>query len=509
LATREQILQDCAEDLLTFGKVISPQTFYKKSPPFHYELADYLMNRDIKQLCIEAPRGFAKSSLSTMFILHHITFDKGDKFVVVQSKTAGEAINRLTKIKEVLSSPVYWQLTGNEIHEKTAIMWRENKIKLYINGFMVTIKAIGTGMQVRGALESDTRITLYLLDDPEDELNCKTEDSMNANFRVFLGGLPGLDSRNGRAIVIGTPVHELCIVERLKTMKNWTFKWYEACDNNFENLLWADYRSSEWLKDQYESLSSAGQRRIFYAEYRCTLIPGEDQIFKPADFRYWDGELEIIGGETFLKITSLHKVKLPEPILKPVNVFQGYDPASSTKQSADYSVRFSIAFDTDRNIYCLPYFRKRVQPMDFGEEMISSIKTEKPKRGHIESVAYQEMLRQYVKQRLEEEGIYLAGLETKFNPRTEKSARLETLQPFFASHKVFLKEGMSEFEDELTMYPRSKHDDLIDGFFYATRKLYPPYHEVPKEKQYTDDELMQFYRNAKKKNEFAESWKTA
>lgn len=507
MTRREQIIEECREDLLVFGKTLTPQTFFKNSPPFHYEVADALMDRSIKQLCIQAPRGFAKSSLAMLFILHHITFDEGDKFVIIQSKTAGEAINRLTKVKEVISSPTYWDLVGHKVYDKISPVWRENKIKVNIGNSRVTIKAIGTGMQVRGALESDSRITLYILDDPEDELNCKTEEAMASNFRVFLGGLPGLDSRNGRAIVIGTPVHELCIVERLKVMKNWTFKWYEACDENFGNLLWAEYRDAEWLRNEYESLSSAGQRRIFYSEYRCSLIPGEDQLFKPDDFRYYDGGLIIRNGETFLKITSLNKVSLEEPILKPVHVYQGYDPASSTKQTADYSVRFSIAYDEERNIYCLPYFRKRVTPLAFGDEMIRAIKEEKPQRGHIETVGFQEMLRQYIREKLREENLTLPGLETKFNPRTEKSARLETLQPFFANHKVFLLEGMKEFEEELIMYPRGKHDDMIDGFYYATRRLSPPHFLWEDDPEYSDEQLL--YITGKRKLKIVKGWLAA
>ena len=88
------------------------------------------------------------------------------------------------------------------------------------------------------------------------------------------------------------------------------------------------------------------------------------------------------------------------------------------------------------------------------------------------------MLRTYLRQRLDEENLYLPGLETKFNPRTEKSARLETLQPFFATGRVWIMDNMPELEDEFNMYPRGKHDDLLDGLYYATRKLVPPDHTV-------------------------------
>ena len=37
---------------------------------------------------------------------------------------------------------------------------------------------------------------------------------------------------------------------------------------------------------------------------------------------------------------------------------------------------------------------------------------------------------------------------------------------------------MEELRDELLLYPRGKHDDLLDGLFYAMKKCYPPYHKT-------------------------------
>jgi predicted phage terminase large subunit-like protein len=242
--------------------------------------------------------------------------------------------------------------------------------------------------------------------------------------------------------------------------------------------------------EKKRELEDLGKLSKFYSEYMCEIVGEEDQLFKPNDFRYWDGELFTKSGDTFLKITSLNKVKFNEPIIKPVNVFLGIDPASSTKQTADYSVIMPVAFDSEKNIYTLPYFRKRVDPLRLTDAILEAIKTYRPKRGHIESTGYQEMLRQTVRARLREHNVILPGLEKKFNPRVEKSARLETLQPLFAQHKVFIKEGQIEFEDELMMYPRGKHEDTIDGFFYATEKMTLPYHIYSDDPVYSDDEKM-------------------
>ena len=99
---KQQVIDLCIEDLLYFGKVISPQTSYYPSAPIHEEISSLIMDRGKRQIMIQAPRGIGKSKLNLFNILHHVTFDEGDKVVVIQSKTRKEAVNRLTDLKEIL-----------------------------------------------------------------------------------------------------------------------------------------------------------------------------------------------------------------------------------------------------------------------------------------------------------------------------------------------------------------------------------------------------------------------
>lgn len=472
MTPKQQVIELCKNDLLYFGKVISPQTFYFPSAQIHEEISTLIMDREIRQIMIQAPRGIGKSKLNLFNILHHITFDEGDKVVVIQSKTRKEAVNRLTDLKEILNyNQVYKDMFGYA-GEQVASFWREDKVKTTINGWRVSLNALGTGQPVRGMLEGDTRITLYVLDDPDDEDNTVTKEQMEKNFDKFLGGIAGLDRRNGRVIVIGTPIRQGCIVDRLHNSTGWDTRLYKCIDEN-GNLLWEEMYPKKWLDTKKEELKEQGMLRKFYSEYMCEIVGEEDQLFKPEYIRYWDGNLE--GG--YLTITHLDDNELPTKKIVAVNVFLGIDPASSTKQTADYSVTMPVAYDGE-NIYVLPYFRKRVTPTAHAEQIIETIKLLKPVRAQVETVGYQEMMRQYLRQRLDEENIWVGGLETKFNPRTEKSVRLEGLHPLFYNKKVFIKKSMTELFDELMTYPRGRHDDTLDGLYYATRKLISPDHVV-------------------------------
>ena len=494
---RKQVIEKCYEDLSYLGKVISPQTFYLDSPEFHAEIDEVLLDNSKIQVVREAPRGTAKSTKIIAKIIHHGLFEDGDKLVVIQSKTRPESINRLTKVKNIFEYSAEFKALFGYIGEQVATSWREDKIKVRIKNPLtgkvstLTIKAIGTGQPTRGALEDDTRITLYILDDPDDEDNCLTKEQMDKNFSKFLGGIAGLDRRNGRVIVIGTPIREGCIVERLRDAPGWDTKVYQSYWTNSEGqteVLWKEMYDYDWLMTKKAELEAVGMRSKFYSEYQCEIVGEEDKLLK--GWKYFSGDVEVTNEGSFLNIKRRHKQDLPQLEKIAVNIFLGIDPASSTKASADYSVTFAVAYDADKNVYCLPYFRNRSTPTAHAEQIIQTIRAWKPSRAHVETIGYQEMLRNYLRMRMEEEELYVPGLETKFQPRTEKSARLDTLQPFFATGKIWLMEDMVELEDELNIYPRGKHDDLLDGLYYATRKLITPDHVVQGEQ----DDLRYFLR---------------
>ena len=77
--------------------------------------------------------------------------------------------------------------------------------------------------------------------------------------------------------------------------------------------------------------------------------------------------------------------------------------------------------------------------MNLAESIIEYFKLYKPVKVRIESVGYQEMLREYLRQRTEEENLFISGLEIKESPRTSKSSRLETMEPYFAQNKMYIK----------------------------------------------------------------------
>ena len=77
--------------------------FSSESPNFHYDITKKLLDPDVSQLNIIAPRGHAKSSIvAGVYPLFHLMFDKGPKVIVLVSRTQGHATKLLGTIKDVL-----------------------------------------------------------------------------------------------------------------------------------------------------------------------------------------------------------------------------------------------------------------------------------------------------------------------------------------------------------------------------------------------------------------------
>jgi len=467
----KQVLQKIKNDMMLFGKVCIPQMFSAKSPDFHYNLAKHVSNLDNKQINIIAPRGHAKSSIvGGILPMHHLMFGEGKKLIVLSSRTQDHAVKLLGLIKDTLDfSESFRQLFGYW-GQHSAKSWAKAEIELK-DGSMIICK--GTGQQLRGIKIGNQRPTLIIIDDPEDENNTKTAEAMESNLRWLLqSAVPSVDPRKGRVIVIGTPQHERCMVETLKEMHGWVNLEYKP-DIDKGIALWEDWWSIAKLLEKKKELESINRLSVFYREYMCEIVGDEDQLFRKDDFRYYKGTIWLNDAkEAFLEMTEPQKKQIP------INIFTGVDPASSTKQTADYSVIFNIGVDAEGNRYVLPYYRKRATPLNLAEAIVDNFRKYRSSKTRIESVGYQEMLREYVIKRCEDENLFIPGLNVKENPRTSKSRRLESLQPLFARGNVYMDKDMEDFQSELLLFPRGKHDDLLDGFFYANKGAYGAQHDT-------------------------------
>ena len=271
-------LNKLRDNMILFGKVVMPNMFTAPSPDFHYQVAKVLSNKHEKQVNIIAPRGHAKSSIvGGVFPMHHIMFDQGPKLIVLVSRTQDHAVKLLGTIKDVFDYSETFRAIFGYWGQHSARSWAKTEIELK-DGTMIVCK--GTGQQLRGIKHGNQRPTLIILDDPEDENNTKTSEAMESNLRWLLqSAIPSLDPKKGRLAVIGTPIHQRCIVETLKEMDGWKNMLFKPdLDNN--KALWEEWQPIDKLQKKKKELESINRVSVFYREYMCEVVGDEDQLFR-------------------------------------------------------------------------------------------------------------------------------------------------------------------------------------------------------------------------------------
>lgn len=487
----ESVLQLAKNDLISFGKLFLSQDFMRsETPAFHYEVADCIDNKKIRQLAVILPRGHGKTVLTKAGILKDFLFCPEDDhlFYAWVSATYKLSVGNMDYIKHHLTHNekiVYYfgTMKGNK--------WTEEDIELN-NGCKLISKSNVAG--IRGGSKLHKRYDLIILDDFEHEANTITKDARDKNANLVTAVVfPALEPHTGRLRINGTPVHYDSFINNLLTSyykakkdgKSDEFAWkvmtYKA-RNESGSLLWPSFFTEEVLEQRKKFYIDSGQPAKYWQEYFMEVQSEEDAIWIRDDIKYWTGYYHYEDNQGHLIIDG-------EQI--PVNTFIGCDPATDidTKES-DFSVIMVVAIDPDNNAYVVEYERHRSIPTIGGKSLDGSIRGKKGvvdyimdlyDKYHCNSATVEDVaMNRSIFQALNEE----RRLRNKFNvsviPQkpggTNKRNRIYSgLSARFSMKTIHLNENMFDLVTEvLTFGPRMAHDDTIETLYYALLHAFPP-----------------------------------
>ena len=458
---------ELARNMGKFGKVCFPKALTRAVPDFHQEIYKTLLNEEYRRVMVAAPRGTAKSTVASLILpLYKITFKQPDEdlFIVIVSESQAQSINFLSRIKYHLDhSDIYKQLYGDK-GSNTASRWTGTDVVLN-NG--ARIVAVGTGQRVRGFIQGDTRPNLIIVDDFESELNASTPEARSKNRKWMTEAVIPSLSDDGRVVMIGTVISEDCFLCWAKESDAWKTLWYSIWDED-EKPIWEARFPKDRILQIKKEFESVGNLNGFYQEYMNIAQSPDDAPFKPHYIQLHHYDYARREGQNLL----VKKTGSGEDV-KPVEIYCGIDPASSLSRRADYFVIAVIAIDNDNNRYIVDILRDRVSPAEQPSKIIEFYKKYRPKRMKIETVAYQEALRDSTKSLMMKENLYIPGLERGVKPRTRKSERLISLVPMLAKKQFYFRPSDISAQQEFLSYPRGKNDDILDAIWIALDKASP------------------------------------
>ena len=477
ISKNEEILHTAYGDLITFGKLFSPQDFLASATPeFHNKVGKLLIDKNIQQLALVLPRDHAKSTLAAAAVLHRFLFATKDnpEFIAWVGEAQDQAIDNLNWIMtHIYENPAIHYYFGDLQGDK----WTKSEFTLN-NGCRLIAK--GTSQRLRGKKQLSTRYTGIVLDDFESELNTKTpEGRLQIKNWVTAAIYPAIDfDKDGFLWCNGTIVHydsflNGIVKEYLNTKKtgedfSWDVITYKAILDD-GTTLWPSRWPLKKLEERKQFYIDSGTPAKFYQEYMNQAKSPEDQIFSEEDIN--EGYYK--GNARFDEQADSWYIQLDDDSKKYINIYIGVDPASTINSYSDFSVIMVIGVTAEFDYYVLEYWRKRVLPMECADEIFTIFKRYSPvRRVNIETIAYQEMLRDYVYKRSKKEGLFIPGIEKGikgYGSQKKKDRLFEGLQPMFKQGAVHLKKNHHEFIGELLDFPKGSHDDCIDAFWLSTQ----------------------------------------
>ena len=486
----EEVFHLASKDLITFGKLFLPDDFTRsETPPFHYEVADAIDNKECKQLAIILPRGHGKTVLTKASILKDFVFCPKDDmlFYAWVSATQKLSVGNMDYIKHHLEfNDRFIYYFGKTKGSK----WTEEDIEL-TNGCKLISKSNVAG--IRGGAKLHKRYDLIVLDDFEHEANTITREARDKNANLVTAVVyPAIEPHTGRLRVNGTPVHFDSFInnllinhERSKNDKEefaWKLITYKAVTPSGEPL-WASWFPTSKLEEKKKFYRDSGQPSKFYQEYMMEVQSAEDALWTRDHIKYWKGYYDYSSEEN-QNYLVINNEKFP------VNCFVGCDPATDidTKES-DFSVIMAIAVDSENNLYVIDYERHRSIPTIGAKNEDNEIIDRKGvvdyilemhQKYHCTTSTVEDVaMNRSVFQALNEERRRLNKFDIAVIPEKpggrQKINRIYSgLSGRFSMGTVHIRENMFDLSNEIVTFgPRMAHDDTIEALFYANLHSFP------------------------------------
>lgn len=425
-------IDSCDGNLEVFARTYLSEHTPNTIPEFHKEIYKALGEPNPRTLVI-APRGFAKSTLTSRFFPLYLALFLKARDIIIVSGTVALAKEHLRMIRQELeANEKIIKDFGMQKSEK----WTEDHIILQ-NGSQ--IRAKGRGFQIRGF-----RPDVIICDDLEDDeviYSKEQRDKMEAWF--FRTLLPALKPQQ-RLVYIGTILHQYSLIMKLEQKPEFIVKKYRALTN--DKSIWEELFPTEYLKRLRIEMGTYA----FESEYQNNPIALENQPIKP----------EMLDVQKPVHPTKIRVLTV--------------DPAISEKEIADYSA-ITIVDRTEDNKFPLVAKERGHWGIDaLTDRIIELYLLHKPDRVLIEEFAYQKVIRYVLTNKARARNIFIpvstAFVGREVNGKTDKRpmdklSRLLQVLPLFEQKLVYI--GDEEVKQELLGFPFGDHDDLVDAMVYA------------------------------------------
>lgn len=467
-AAQNAILRERAlTDLYIFNKYVlkaeEGSDIFVKLAPFHKEMCRFVTDSPDYAKLLLFPRGHLKSKMVTIGrCVQRIMKDPSVR-ILIYNATWQMSVDFLGEIKRQLTSnELLTELWGDVAADP--VEWSQDRIKLRgSNKKEPTVMATGIDTNVVAS-----HFDMIIFDDVINRDNSSTKEQLDKVVLRYKDSTPLLEP-GGEKIVIGTRWDdrdlynyildkENGMIDGFKVMSKAALEGYywdqsqrAFVDSGIGKILWPE-------KYSLADLTKARRDMGAYA-FSCQMmndpVPDDSATFRRQYFQYYDRAT--IRNRTFNIVTTV-------------------DPALSLDKEADFTAMVTVGIDEFANIYILDMVRNKFTPDQLISELFNVYVNWMPGTIGVEDVALTKTLGYMLKREQERRHRFLPIKPISPQMRT-KNDRIKGLEPIYENQKIFHPEGhplTPQLEEELTRFPRSTHDDLVDALSYVLDFLYPP-----------------------------------
>ena len=426
------------DDFSYFAQIFCDPSFFDVD--FHTELCRFIQHSKKDKLVV-LPRTYLKTTIAaSLYALWKATRDPSIR-VLVTSNTEPNAQKTVRSIRSIVeSNSLYHLFFPDRVPQFNKVRWSDSCACLArpVDHPEGTFEAAGIGTNIirrhfNLIIEDDT------VSPKKDELTGEEAMPSKDDIEKAVGfhklTIPLLINEEDERICVGTRWASYDLINYI--LENEKFDTYDRpCMKKDGSPLYKKFSQA-----RLDSIRAGMGVYMFSMLYENKPLAKEFMAFNPDFFRYYEESECPEDGDGLVTV----------------------DPADppTGRASQDFSGIVSVKH-TKKGLYIRRYVRKRMSDKEMIEETFNTadadgfvkIRIETNRYAHLAAAFREEM-------KIRNKYYYIDEVKAK---RINKEARIKNrLSPLFENGVIWMKRGMRELETELTTFPYSKHDDLIDA----------------------------------------------
>lgn len=438
------------------------------------ELHDYLFKtlpeilQDPKSvnMATAAPRGEAKSTLvSQLFTLYCLVTQK-KRYALIVMDSINQAYPMLESIKVELEFNQRLRIDFPEVAGQGRV-WQATTILTKANQ---KVEIAGSGKKLRGLRHGAYRPDLVVLDDIENDEQVRSAEQRDKLHEwlkktVLPLGVPGekLD-----VVYIGTILHYDSVLNRTLASKAWKTAKFKALKKMPDDMAlwdkWEDFflNEGEAVADAFYHANQAAMDKGSEVSWAARPLLALMKIRARDGHATFDSEYQndpLSSDDAMFANSLTYWTELPANLI----YFGALDPSlGKAGASRDPSAILVGGYHRETGkLYVVEAQVKKRLPDLIIEDVIRMQKQYHCQRWFVETVQFQEFLKDELVKRSAQRGIPVPATATK--PNTDKMLRIESLQPHMANGLILLHSTQATLIAQLRHFPKADHDDGPDA----------------------------------------------